>query len=725
MTDLPEPGAAARVHSERVTAHIRSDIASRNGRIPFSRYMDLALYAPGLGYYAAGATKLGAGGDFVTAPEMTPLFGKALATQVAAILAATRGREIVELGGGSGRLAVDLIAGLAELDALPSRYAILEPSPDLARRQRDTLARDAPNALERITWIDALPEAIDGALIANEVLDAVPVAIVARRGDAWLERGVTLGRRATRLHLGRSTGRRRALPRIAAARFPPHGDYTSEINMAAEALVGDIGRRITEGAALFIDYGFPAAEYYHPQRGEGTLMCHYRHRAHGDPFAWPGLDRHHRARRLHGDGRGGRAGRTRGRRLHRAGAIPDRVRDPRRACRAPAHPNRWRTSARRRRCRSCWRRPKWENCSKCWRSRNRTRSHGPVSAWSIAGTDCRNGTRKTNGVAHGNAHRHCQPRHGLAPRAACALPAAPHRRRHRARGRDEHEIRLTWREFDAYLNRCANALASLGVTRGDRVATVLPNRLQLLATYWACAKLGAVVVPLSPLLTAPGLASLLADSSPRVVIGSADQRAMLDEVRGSVASGAAPAWLLHDAAPDDERAGYRAFGTLIADASEADPGVAVEPGDLWTLMYTSGTTGMPKGIQHTHFIRAMYAARANSWRMLPESIVLHSGSIVFNGAMTTMLPAFMLGATFVRRARLRSGSCHRDYRARTRHSYHARAVADHRDPEREGLRSGAARLARNDPFAGRPAAPGDQGPARMHCCRGACTSSTG
>jgi len=215
------------------------------------------------------------------------------------------------------------------------------------------------------------------------------------------------------------------------------------------------------------------------------------------------------------------------------------------------------------------------------------------------------------------------------------------------RGRDEHEIRMTWREFDTYLNRCANALASLGVGHGDRVATVLPNCLELLALYWTCARLGAVVVPLSPLLTAPGLASLLDDSTPCVVIGCADQRAMLDEVRNRAASGAAPAWLLRDATPDDERAGYRGLGALIADASETDPGVSVEPGDLWTLMYTSGTTGTPKGIQHTHFIRAMYAARANSWRMMPESVVLHSGSIVFNGAMTTMLPAFMLGATFV------------------------------------------------------------------------------
>ena len=215
------------------------------------------------------------------------------------------------------------------------------------------------------------------------------------------------------------------------------------------------------------------------------------------------------------------------------------------------------------------------------------------------------------------------------------------------RGHDEREIRLDWREFNAYVNRCANALASLGVARGDRVATVLANSLELLATYWACAKLGAVVVPLSPLLTAPGLASLVTDASPLVIIGASDQISMLDEVRGRMPPGTSPVWVLQDADPDDEAAGYRALGSLIADASDADPGVRVEAGDLWTLMYTSGTTGAPKGIQHTHFIRAMYAARASSWRMAPESVVLHSGSIVFNGAMTTMLPAFMLGATFV------------------------------------------------------------------------------
>ena len=217
-----------------------------------------------------------------------------------------------------------------------------------------------------------------------------------------------------------------------------------------------------------------------------------------------------------------------------------------------------------------------------------------------------------------------------------------------ARAPGEREVRLTWREFDVYVNRWANALASLSVVRGERVATVLANSLELLATYWACAKLGAVAVPLSPLLTASGLSTLIDDASPRVIVGSSDQLATLDAVRRRTPSGDSRAWVLVDAATDDEALGYQSFGSLMGAASEADPGIRVEAGDLWTLMYTSGTTGLPKGIQHTHFIRAMYATTlAPAWRMAPESVVMHSGAIVFNGAMTTMLPAFMLGATFV------------------------------------------------------------------------------
>jgi SAM-dependent MidA family methyltransferase len=250
--------------------------------------MELALYAPGLGYYAAGATKLGAAGDFVTAPELTSLFAAALSTQVAAILAATQRRDIVELGGGSGRLAADLLRALAARDALPSRYAILEPSPDLRERQRATIGTDASPFAARVEWLEALPAEVDGAVIANEVLDAVPVHVIARERDQWRERGVTWdASRATFAWLARPADA--SLAAVAARRFPPAGDYLSEINPAAEALVEDVGRRLARGAALFIDYGFPVAEYYHPQRSRGTLMCHYRHRVHDDPFAWPGL----------------------------------------------------------------------------------------------------------------------------------------------------------------------------------------------------------------------------------------------------------------------------------------------------------------------------------------------------------------------------------------------------------------------------------------------------
>jgi len=286
IPSLPEPDAPSRDHSARVVAAVRAEIGRSGGWIPFARYMQLALYEPGLGYYVAGTAKFGAGGDFVTAPELTPLFAQALAVQVARVLAATAAREIVEFGAGSGALAAGLLNALAKDDALPSRYAILEVSPDLRERQRDTIARRAPEHVARVEWLDALPESIDGAVLMNEVLDAIPPHLIARRNGEWFERGAGC---AAALHWQDRALADEALRAAAAERFPATGDYLSEINLAAEALVEDVGRRMTGGAMLVFDYGFPRGEYYHAQRNEGTLMGHYRHRAHGDPFLWPGL----------------------------------------------------------------------------------------------------------------------------------------------------------------------------------------------------------------------------------------------------------------------------------------------------------------------------------------------------------------------------------------------------------------------------------------------------
>jgi SAM-dependent MidA family methyltransferase len=285
---LPVPDADARAHSARVVAHARAELAAAGGWIPLADYLQHVLYAPGLGYYAAGARKFGAAGDFVTAPEMTPLFGAALAVQVDAVLAATAGREIVEFGAGTGRLAADLLGALAARDALPSRYAIVEVSPDLADRQRATIAAAAPALAGRVEWLAGVPARIDGAVVMNEVLDAIPPHVVARRDGALLERGVVWEDAAQSFAFDDRPANPR-LAALAAARFAAGIDYLSEVNPAAEALVETIGRRLAGGALLVVDYGFPGAEYYHPQRDQGTLMGHYRHRAHADPFLWPGL----------------------------------------------------------------------------------------------------------------------------------------------------------------------------------------------------------------------------------------------------------------------------------------------------------------------------------------------------------------------------------------------------------------------------------------------------
>ena len=285
---LPEPAAAARAASAALVAQIRAEIADAGGAISFARYMELALYTPGLGYYSGGAQKFGADGDFVTAPEMSPLFGQTLARQVAQVCAASA-PQILEFGAGSGKLAAHLSLEMERLGAACERYAILELSGELRARQRETISALAPRLAHKVVWLDALPETIEGCVIANEVLDAMPVHLITWRDGGASEQMVTVSE--TGFALSEQTLSAALLTdagTIAREHALPDG-YTSELCPPARAWIGELARHLTRGAALVIDYGFPAVEYYHPQRSAGTLKVHYRHHSLDDPFFWPGL----------------------------------------------------------------------------------------------------------------------------------------------------------------------------------------------------------------------------------------------------------------------------------------------------------------------------------------------------------------------------------------------------------------------------------------------------
>ena len=292
---LPAPPAHAADVSRVLARRIADAIGRAGGWIGFDRYMQMALYEPGLGYYAAGSRKFGPGGDFVTAPELSALFGECLAGQCAHWFESTAA-SIVEFGAGSGALAVQLLAALHQLGATPDSYRIVELSAQLRQRQRELLAERVPALLERVVWLDQLPQRIEGVIVANEVLDAMPVRMFRWRDDAVFERGVACvpgadgfafaDRPADEAFARRV---RRALAQAWGDGDQPGGDYVSEIGEQGESWVETVGARLERGAMLLVDYGFPRAEYYHPQRATGTLQCHYRHRVHGDPFLWPGL----------------------------------------------------------------------------------------------------------------------------------------------------------------------------------------------------------------------------------------------------------------------------------------------------------------------------------------------------------------------------------------------------------------------------------------------------
>ena len=320
MALLPIPSPQAQALSQQLSDLIQQKIKNAGGWISFADFMHMALYTPGLGYYSGGATKFGLAGDFVTAPEISPLFAKTLALQAAQILAATQG-NILELGAGTGKLAADLLLELQQLKQLPEQYFILEVSDYLRQVQRETLQKKLPDDLfKRVAWLDALPpspqpspsrgeedisvncdaatpsppvgegwgegsKGFNGLILANEVLDAIPVHLIVNTSQGLHERGVSFD--GDFIWQDKPLAKGKLHDEVSAYSLPI--DYLTEVCSAASALILSLAEMLENGVILLVDYGFGAAEYYHPQRNQGTLMCHYQHYAHDNPLINIGL----------------------------------------------------------------------------------------------------------------------------------------------------------------------------------------------------------------------------------------------------------------------------------------------------------------------------------------------------------------------------------------------------------------------------------------------------
>ena len=290
---LPVPSRTAREHSHELSGLIRKHIDDNGGSVSFDRYMEMALFEPGWGYYSAGATRFGEAGDFVTAPHVSPLFSRCVARQCRQVLETMPSGNILEIGAGAGIMAQDLLLELEALDALPERYFILETSADLRVRQQQLFASRIPHLQRRITWLDTLPEqSLDGVIIANEVVDALPVTRVALDKGALHE--LRVGHDGDEFYwiqapppddpVGASWDRiANDLP------GPLPEPFETEMNLRVDAWVRSVSAVLEQGVMLLIDYGYPRYEFYHPQRDRGTLLCHYRHRSHDNPFFYPGL----------------------------------------------------------------------------------------------------------------------------------------------------------------------------------------------------------------------------------------------------------------------------------------------------------------------------------------------------------------------------------------------------------------------------------------------------
>ncbi len=288
---LPEPSAEDQRRSQLLLAAIEQECARQSGSISFAHYMHMALYQPGLGYYSNGLQKFGVNGDFITAPAVSALFSQCLARQISMVGRELETYSVLEFGAGSGLMAADILQELARQNAVPESYQILEISTELRQRQQATIAANAPELLARVSWLDALPEHFQGVVLANEVLDAMPVECFRRRVDSVEQMYVRIAGNGLKSgYQPASTGVAAAVAAIEERREATlPNSYYSELNLHHRPWLEALYQSLERGAVLLVDYGYGVKEYYHEQRNRGTLMCHYQQRAHANPLWYPGL----------------------------------------------------------------------------------------------------------------------------------------------------------------------------------------------------------------------------------------------------------------------------------------------------------------------------------------------------------------------------------------------------------------------------------------------------
>jgi len=286
---LPVPDPIAQQHSDQLLALIKQKIVDSGGRINFADYMQLCLYAPGLGYYSAGSYKIGAKGDFTTAPEISSLFSRTLAQHIQDVFAQTSQANILEFGAGSGKMAIDILTELEQNDALPEQYFIIEASADLRFRQEESILSKIPHLHNRIIWLDTLPEKFIGVILANEVCDAMPVHCLQFHQGKISE--LLIEYRDAELHWCEGEISNPLLAKQSDTIQTIVGDahYLTEVNLASQAWLSSLADSLEQGAIFIIDYGYPMSDYYHLQRSQGTLMCYYQHQGHDNPLILQGL----------------------------------------------------------------------------------------------------------------------------------------------------------------------------------------------------------------------------------------------------------------------------------------------------------------------------------------------------------------------------------------------------------------------------------------------------